>query len=385
MELLKEMLDNYMIIKEADRELYYDTKDGLKAVKPFLEDKLGYDVIVHPDFIKLEKFPGRVEGWMGIEAFEEILDYCLFILLIMYLEDKVKEEQFILSQILEYISLNFQGEEIDWTVYGNRKSLVRVLRFALELMLIKVNDGSEEDFAGDESAEVLYENTGLSKYVIRSFSMDIYNANSYRDFINMSWEDINTERGSLRKNRVYRTLLMSPALYNEGSDDQDYYYVKNFKGIIENDFEKYLGWKVHVHRDAAMVVLDEEDRCREYFPYNSAISDIVLMLNKMLVDRIKAGELHLDSNSNMILDRDDFLDILRNLKEEKSAGWSKEYRECRDDYLFDSVVNYMKGYCMLYETGEMFYIKPLTGKIIGEYPKEFLERGDAGEQQMENK
>lgn len=374
MELLKKLLDNYMIIKEVDRELYYEVKDGIKDFKPFLQDKLGYDIIVHPDFIKLEKFPGRVESFMGIEAFEEVMDYCIFILLITFLEDKTKEEQFILSQLLEYISLNYQEETIDWTVYSNRRSLVRVLKFSIKLMLIKVNDGSEDDFTGNESAESLYENTGLSKYVIRSFPMDIYSATSYKDFLTLAWEDIDTDRGSLRKNRVYRTLTMSPVLYNEGAEDQDYFYIKKYKSTIENDLMKHLNWSIHVHREGALVVLDEEDRCREYFPSNNALSDIVLLLNKTLFTMVKGKRLQTDQTSSLVLTREEFMNILSHLRSEKARGWSKEYRECRENYLYESVITYMKEYDMLYEKEESIVIRPLVAKIMGEYPKEYIER-----------
>lgn len=374
MELLKTLLDNYIIIKEDNRDLYYDIKDNLKSFKTFIQEKLGYDILTHQDFIKLEKFPGRVHGWMGIDSFEEKLDYCLFILLIMFLEDKGKEEQFVLSQLIEYVTLNFEEDNLDWTVYSNRKAIIRVLKFALKLKIMKVNDGDEDNFANNVSAEVLYENTGLSKYIVRSFPMDITEAKSYKDFINFAWKDIDDNRGALRRNRVYRDIVMSPVLYNEGSEDQDFYYLKNFKGIIENDIEKYLSWKLHVHKDAALIVLEEQERINTYFPYNSAISDIALCLNKLIVDKLKDKEMNINENSNIELSRDEFKKLLSELRNSKSHGWSKEYRECNDMYLYEGIINYMKGYNMLFEKEDKIIIRPIVGKIIGDYPKNFNEK-----------
>ena len=36
-----------------------------------------------------------------------------------------------------------------------------------------MNDGSEENFARDDTSEVLYENTGVSRYFMKNFTQDI--------------------------------------------------------------------------------------------------------------------------------------------------------------------------------------------------------------------
>lgn len=371
MELLKELLDNYMILKEQDRDLYYEIKDNLSKFKPFIQDKLGYDVIIHQDFIKLEKFPGKVEGWMGVNAFENKIDYCFFVLLIMFLEEKGKEEQFILSHLTEYITSNFQEGKVDWTVYSTRKSLVRVLKFAVDLRLMKLNDGEEGDFAYNQTAEVLYENTGISKYIIRTFPIDIQQAKSYRDFVDFAWEDMDRERGTFRKNRVYRNLTLSPVLYNEGTEDQDFYYVKNIRNILENDFEKYLGLKLHIHKEGAMIILEEDDRCKDYFPYNSALSDITLFLNKMILDKLKNGVMKVEHNGTIELTKESYREMLIELRNSKASGWSKEYRESTDDYLYENLVDFMSGYSLLKEYEEKIIIYPLIGKVVGDYPEDY--------------
>ena len=372
MEALRDLLDNYMIVKEADRDLYYEVKDNLSNFKIFIQDKLGYNVVIHQDFIKMEKFPGTAEPWMGVQAFEEIEDYCFFVIVIMYLEDKGKEEQFVLSQLLEYISGNY-GDKLDWTVYSTRRSLVRVLKFATQLRIIKINDGNEGDFSTDEQTEVLYENTGISKYIIRTFPTDIMEAKSYQDFIDFAWEDMDRARGALRKHRVYRTLTLSPALYNNGTHDQDFYYVKNYKGIIENDMDKYLGWNLHVHKDGAMVVLGEDQRCKQFFPSTGAVSDITLNFNKKVVELIKLGRLNPNVNSLIKMKLEEFKDLLSELREEKSVGWSKEYRECSPEHLFNNLTQFMIMYNMLKVDLEDVTIYPLIGKVVGDYPDDYRE------------
>lgn len=372
--LLKTLLDNYIILKGENRDLYYDIKDSYKSFKSFVEEKLGYNLIIHQDFIKLEKFPGRVEPWMGIGDFKEKLDYCLLMLLLMFLEDKGKEEQFVLSSLIDYINGNFDLERIDWTIYSNRRSLIRVLKFAQNLKLIKVTDGQEQDFADSEGAEVLYENTGISKYIVRTFPVDISFAKNLEDLLNFAPDSVDEQRGIFRRHRVYRTLVLNPVMYNYGSEDQDFGYIKNYKSRIEEDLAKYLDWKLHVHREGALVVLDEGERIKDSFPNSTGISDIVLLLNKRLLELLKRGELVLAENSWICIDKEEFWEIIKRLKKDKDRGWSKEYREGKLDYLVSEILEFMKGFNMLEKTGDKIYVKPLIGKVMGDYPEDYLEK-----------
>ena len=64
-----DLLENYLILKERDKDLYYDVKDNIDKYKSFIYDNLAYDIIIKDDFIKLEKIPGIPEEWMGINEF----------------------------------------------------------------------------------------------------------------------------------------------------------------------------------------------------------------------------------------------------------------------------------------------------------------------------
>ena len=116
------LLENYIILKEKDRDLYYDIVDNADSYREFIDDILSYNLIIKDDFLKLEKIPTKPEAWMGIKDFKDKKEYIFFILVLMFLEDKNKEEQFILSNITEYIEHNYASEKIEWTVFKNRKS-----------------------------------------------------------------------------------------------------------------------------------------------------------------------------------------------------------------------------------------------------------------------
>ena len=97
MRTLELLLNRRWILKSRERELYYQVKEELSSgeEKKFLMEKLGYQVVVNPYMIKVEKMPAVPENWMGILEFKEPIEYVFFCLVLMFLEDKEAEEQFV--------------------------------------------------------------------------------------------------------------------------------------------------------------------------------------------------------------------------------------------------------------------------------------------------
>lgn len=373
MEELKKLLENYFILKKQDKELYYAIKDSIKNYKNFITEKLGYDIMIRNDFIKLEKLPGTAEKWMGIEDFSDKNEYVFLMLLLMFLEDKDKEEQFLLSHIVDFISSNSVNGTIDWTEYKTRRQLVNVIKFAIKLNLFVVDEEEDTDFAQNEESEALYENTGISKYFIRNFSIDIMKCSNYKDLEDYDKNLIDSERGFMRRNRVYRRLLLSPIVYNQGAEDEDYDYIKKFRGRIEDDFKRYLNWSFHVHRNGALIVPEENENIKNSFPSALGISDVVLHLNKTLSQYIREGKLKREVSDIVVINEEEFMDILKAVKVLKGHGWVKEYRECSMDKLYCDVINYMESYSMLDKRNDKIYIYSLVAKIVGDYPADYNE------------
>ena len=155
MKALEVLLSRRWILKSRERELYYQMKDELGSVKKFLMEKLGYQVIVNPYLVKVEKLPAKAERWMGIQEFSAPIEYAFFCLILMFLEVREAEEQFVLSELTEYVQGQYQEEKIDWTIYHYRRHLIKVMKYCVTMGILNVDDGSEENFARDDSSEVL--------------------------------------------------------------------------------------------------------------------------------------------------------------------------------------------------------------------------------------
>ena len=113
MKELETLLNRRWILKSEDRELYYKIRDSIGEIRKFATEKMGCQVIENALLVKMEKIPALPETCMGIDAFASKEEYAFLCILLMFLEDRDAQEQFILSQLTEYIAANMPGEGVD--------------------------------------------------------------------------------------------------------------------------------------------------------------------------------------------------------------------------------------------------------------------------------
>lgn len=379
MRTLEILLEKRWILKSRNKELYYQVKDELGTVKKFLMEKLGYQVIVNPYLVKVEKMPAKPENWMGIMEFTQKIEYVFFCLILMFLEEKEAEEQFVLSELTEYIQGQYQEEQIDWTIYRFRRHLIKVIKYCVDCGILNLNDGSEEDFAKNDTGEVLYENTGISRYFMKNFTQDIMGYTCPEDFEKQEWIDVNEDRGIIRRQRVYRKLLMTMGMYKNPETEEDFAYVRNYRNLIQGELSELLECELHVHRTSAFLVLGEECRMGRCFPEENTLSDIVLLIHGIIDECIQAGKIVLGVEEQIQIPREDFREILECCKERYGKGFIKTYREMTTGEFCESVQNYMTELGLITVEREDVRISTAVGKVIGKYPKEFLENGGRNE------
>lgn len=215
---LEYLLNNYWCVKEANPKEYFNIKNNLDYYKEFIRDKLGSKLIVNDRFIKLEKIPAIPKNYMGISEFDDKLEYVILFIILLFLEDKPKLEQFILSNLIDFISNTATTLELDtipnWNILHHRKCLVTVINHLKDLNIIKVVEESNS-FTEDTKAEALYETTGISNYYVREFKNNILEYNNLNDYINDEFNEQNENIGDVRRYRVYRHLLYSLASYTD--------------------------------------------------------------------------------------------------------------------------------------------------------------------------
>lgn len=382
MKVLEELLENYWIINEQDNEKYEQIRQELdEKTLNFIKQKLGYKLIINPYLIKLEKIPGIPQEFMGIKEFSTKLEYVFLCLILIYLEEKSRKEQFILSQLVDYIQsasteINLGDVVIDFNLFKQRQAMVRVLKYIRDLGFIKLYDGDENKFADNVENDVLYEVTGVSKYFVRNFTSNISNCNLYTDIYEQEQLGLDQEKGIERRQRVYRRLFTENIVYNEKQDDQEYMYIKQYKNIISQDVDQMLDSSLEIHKNGAYILLAEHEPFKNVFPTNKSISDVVVFFNTLIIEKFEKGKLIRESNDTILILEIEFSKVISELKERYGRGFSKEYREMNEEELKEQVLEYMKEFDMIRKEDKQFRLMPIIFKIKGRYPMNFNNGND---------
>lgn len=372
MNEIRTLLERYWICKSSDKETYYKVKRDIPKFQRFVREQLGWKLINNERLLKLEKIPARAEGFMGIQEFREIRDYCILCTVLMFLEDKEEQEQFLLSELIDFVGIQLKGVlEVDWTSFSQRKSLVRVLQYMENLHILQVYEGSSEAFGQEEGQEVLYENTGYSRYFATSFPFDISGYKSYRDFEQEQIAEIETDRGHFRINRVYRQLAVCPAYYWSSAEDPDSLYLKNQRQWVSRYMEENLGGRLDIHKNAAFWMLDEEDTYGMVHPRDAMLSELVLLLCTRISEAVRQGELKREEDECFWIEETQFFGWIGECRDRWQTAWSKEYREMEWEKLVQTVEGYMESWMLLRREGKQMCVYPAVGKLTGFYPADY--------------
>lgn len=309
---------------------------------------------------------------MGIQEFTAPVEYAFFCLILMFLEDKEAEEQFVLSELTEYVQAGYQEEKIDWTVYHYRRHLIKVMKYCVTVGILNVNDGSEESFAKDDTSEVLYENNGVSRYFMRNFTQDIMEYTSYTDFQKAEWIDVDEDRGIVRRQRVYRSLLMSMGIYHTGENEEDFAYVKNYRNMIQGELAELFPCELQVYRSSAYLVLGNECRLGHFLPEENTLSDITLFLGQLIREKVEQGVYALQMDESVRISMEEFRSLVEECKSRFGEGLIKTYRQMMTEEFFREVSGYLIQMELMERKREDVILRPVLGKVIGRYPEELL-------------
>lgn len=367
MNPINELIQQYWIIKDDNKELYREVKRTIPSYKKFITEQLGWNLITNEKFIKLEKVPAYAHSYMGIQSFTGIRDYCILCAVLMYLEDKEDREQFLLSEIVSVVG-TLLGEylEVDWVQFEQRKAFIRVMNYCVEKKLLFVHEESDEGQNGF-TREALYENTGYSRYFATTFQKDLSTYQSYKDFENNNDQNINDERGHYRLNRLFRQLITCPAIYWGNHDDQDVQYIKTQRQWIQKNLDEQELGTLQLHKNAAFLVLDEHITYGSKHPSDRMLSEIVLLVCAKLRYATIQGIFHKHEDENVVITRTQFSTLLQQCKEDYQNVWTKEYQMMEFTKLENTVLSYMEGWMFITTQENEITILPSVGKLTGKY------------------
>lgn len=369
---LEYLLNNYWCVKEQNPITYFNIKNNLDYYKDFIRDKLGSRLIVNDRFIKLEKIPAIPKSYMGIPSLKDQLEYTILFIILLFLEDKPKLEQFILSNLIDFITNTATTLELNtipnWNILHHRKCLVTVINHLKELNIIRIVEENNL-FTEDAKAEALYETTGLSNYYVREFKNNILEYTTLNEYTNDEFNEQNSNLGDVRRYKVYRHLLYSLASYTDDLSEFEIDYLKRFRSNINNEFSKYTKGELELTKNMAVLLFEPTTKEKFDFPNNKAISDIILLVNNHILKQVTDNNLSLDQFETITISKEQLQRIIKETKNEYQNYFSKYYREMPNETFTKEVINYLREYDFIrpYDLGYKIY--PITSKFIGYIPK----------------
>ncbi|MBU6081276.1 MULTISPECIES: TIGR02678 family protein [Allobacillus] len=368
-EALGQLFEQFWILRSKEPKAYQRIREREKALKRYVSDKFGFDLIVHQHFIKLEKLPVEAKKWMGIQEFSSPLDYSIFCCGLAFCERRSIDEQFLLSDMTEDIQDLYPGEfPLDWTNYQHRKSLVRALNKMVELSLIKTVDGDIELFKNHEDHEVLYEVTVYSRYFMRTYPDELFHYETKEEILTSEWNRHHTDE---RRKRVYRKLMFSPVVYRESEEDSDFAYIRNYRNRLQDDLEFHTPFTLEVFKNAAFLVLNERKQKYTLFPDQKTIMSIALHFQAYVRENVT--ETSINSFGEYKLTNAEYIQLVEKVKEKYGHGWSKKYREMDPKAIAQDLWQVYKEWEMMdrEKDTDLLIMKPAMARLTGSYPADF--------------
>ncbi|WP_273716945.1 TIGR02678 family protein [Alkalihalobacillus pseudalcaliphilus] len=371
-EALAILMENFWVLRAVEPDVYQQVRHREHVIKRYVTEKLGFTLIIHQHFIKLEKIPVEPKQWMGIQAFQEPMDYAIFCCGLAFTERRSVDDQFLLSELTEDIADMYPGEfSLNWTNYQHRKSLVRALKQLVDLHLIKAVDGDIELFAMNEEQEVLYEVTVYARYFMRSYPDDLFQYETMDEILESEWQ---RHQGDERRKRVYRRLFLSPVIHRSEGEDSDFAYIRNYRNRLREDIEAHTPFRLEVFKNAAMLMLDEKKQRYTLFPDQKGVMDVVLHLSAILRENVQKD--FINDLGEWKLMMSEWESLLEKLQKKYQRGWSKQYRDMTITQLRHELITYLVEWeLMEYDRHSgVVVIKSALPRMVGEYPKDYQAR-----------
>ena len=119
-------------------------------------------------------------------------------------------------------------------------------------------------------------------------------------------------------------------------------------------------------------MLNEGSRLGRSFPEDNTLSDIVLLVNDLILKRIDENKLTPGIDESIILSLESFDELIEETKRLYGSGFAKTYRDMTTKEICTVAAEYMKELQFVEYIGGDVRINPIVGKVAGRYPKDYL-------------
>ena len=375
------LIDRPIVTAADDRPLL----DRIRRHQPALQSTFGrltgWRVQAFPEFARLVKTPARAEASHGLAWARGRTDYALLTWVLWYGEH-TGGRRFTVSQIAEEIKLRSTGPGdpgLDWASRDQRLAARRVFRGLEELGVLRLQDGSVEEWAdahGKRDALYAWGDAAWRLHVGIPASELERLAEGRPPAASPAPPEGTDEL------RLYRTLLLNPALFRR--DDPAAFRLLDAKESLARVIHnlKYLtNWELEVTPEYARVLRParSDDAVQTPIPVTSGLAHAVLCFCGLLRDRQAADRLVSADNECFLIDESRIWQDLDELQKRFGARWGKTMQQQKVSALADDVVAEMKAWGLMRDTDVpgQYLVLPTAGRLAAHYAGEAVLDDDA--------
>lgn len=376
------LIDRPIITAADDRPLLEKVRRHASELQAAFGRFTGWRVQAHQEFARLVKTPARAEASHGLAWARGRTDYALLAWVLWYGEH-TQGRKFTVSQIAEEIKLRSAGPGdpgLDWTTREQRLAARRVFRGLEEMGILRLQDGSVDEWADENGKrDALY----------------AWGAAAWRVHVAISAEELErladgraasaspAAADGTAEIRLYRTLLLNPALFRR--DDPAAFQLLDEperRARVERDLRYLTSWELEVTPEYARILRParSDDAVQTPIPVTSGLAHAVLCFCGLLRDRQAADRLVLAGGESYLIDESRVWQDVDELQKRFGVKWGKTMRDQKVSALAQDVVDEMKAWGLMRETGEpgQYLVLPTAARLAAHYAGE-VDRDDDSE------
>lgn len=335
-----DLLDRVAVFAQRDTIAYQRIRARLDEIRAWFAERTGWPVIYTRDLIRLIKTPALLSSGHGFRWAQSPFDYALFTWTLWFAEAN-GDDQFLLSQLIEEIEVRANELDgpgaIDWDVHLHRLALNRALRGLEEMGALQRVHGDTDTWAQSGSGDSLYEFTPLVRYLSLELPGTLIGSamnggqvaaasitGPMDDGLGLGHsggesaappapdssaaieaqvapdgkgEGPSPQSTVAPLHRLYRTLLLSPALYRTADPEAFALLSKERIERIGADLQNRIGWDLEVTDTYAALLRPNGSEASDQalFPFRGALSQVILLLCGHLREQVQSGRLSADS------------------------------------------------------------------------------------------
>jgi uncharacterized protein (TIGR02678 family) len=366
------LIDRVTVTAADDRALLERIRRLAPALQSSFATLAGWRLQTHPEFARLVKTPARAEASHGLALAKGRLDYATLAWVLWYGEHTAGR-RFTVSQIAEEIKRRSAAADgtpgLDWSGRDQRLAARRVFRALEEMGVLRLQDGSVDEWADDTGKRDALYAWGAAAWRLH---VAVPPAELERRAEGRPPPPSAAPPEATDRVRAFRTLLLNPALFRR--DDPAAFRAledPEQRPRFERDLANLTSWRLEVTAEYARVLRParSDDAVQTPIPVNSDIAHAVLCFCGLLRERQQAGRLVPSAGERFLLHASRIEQDVAELQDRYGGSWGKTMREQRVGTLMRDLLDEMAAWGLMRgpDEGGHYEVMPTTARFAARY------------------